>query len=51
MIAQTRAVLDAYAANGGDYREVVFEGAGHSPHLEDEARFVEELLAHVAAND
>lgn len=51
MIAQTRAVLDAYAASGGAYREVVFEGAGHSPHLEDEARFVEELLAHVAAND
>lgn len=47
MIAQTRAVFDAYAANGGSYREVVFEGAGHSPHLEDPKRFVAELLTHV----
>jgi len=49
MLAQTRAVLDAYAANGGSYEEVVFEGAGHSPHLEDPARFRELLLQHVAA--
>ena len=50
MVSQTRAVLDAYAARGGSYREVVFEGAGHSPHLEDPARFTAELLRHVAAN-
>ena len=49
MIAQTRAVLDTYVANGGAYREVVFEGAGHSPHLEDPARFTAELLSHVGA--
>jgi pimeloyl-ACP methyl ester carboxylesterase len=48
MIAQTRAVFDAYAANGGSYSEVVFEGAGHSPHLEDPQRFTAELLAHVS---
>ena len=47
MIAQTRAVLDEYAEKGGKYREVVFEGAGHSPHLEDPQRFVTELLGHV----
>ncbi len=47
MIAQTRAVLDRYAENGGEYREVVFEDAGHSPHIEDEERFLAELLAHV----
>jgi pimeloyl-ACP methyl ester carboxylesterase len=47
MIAQTRAVLERYTANGGSYREVVFEGAGHSPHLEDPARFTAELLSHV----
>ncbi len=48
MIAQTRAVLDEYAAKGGTYREVVFEGAGHSPHLEDPERFTAELVAHVS---
>ncbi|WP_404312870.1 alpha/beta hydrolase [Agrococcus terreus] len=51
MVTQTRAVLDAYAAAGGAYREVVFEHAGHSPHLEDPERFATELLAHVAAAD
>lgn len=49
MIQQTRAVLDEYAANGGSYREEVFETAGHSPHLEDPARFERLLLEHVAA--
>ncbi|WP_306231322.1 alpha/beta fold hydrolase [Agrococcus beijingensis] len=51
MLAQTRAVLEQYAANGGSYEEVVFEGAGHSPHLEDPERFRQVLLAHVDAND
>lgn len=47
MITQTRAVFDAYAANGGSYREVVFEGAGHSPHLEQPQRFADELAQHL----
>lgn len=51
MVAQTRAVLDAYAAAGGSYKEVVFEQAGHSPHLEDPSRFQQLLLAHAAAAD
>lgn len=51
MIAQTRAVLEQYAANGGAYREVVVDDAGHSPHLEDQERFAEELLAHVGASE
>lgn len=51
MIAQTRAVLEAYAANGGAFEEVVFEGAGHSPHIEDPERFRELLLAHVDASE
>ena len=49
MVSQTRAVLERYTANGGSYREVVFEGAGHSPHLEDPDRFTAELLRHVSA--
>ena len=44
MIAQTRAVLDAYAAAGGKYRELVFEGVGHSPHLERPEEFRAALL-------
>ena len=34
MIAQTRAVLDAYQQNGGAYHEEVFADCGHSPHIE-----------------
>jgi pimeloyl-ACP methyl ester carboxylesterase len=44
MIRQTRAVLDAYQAAGGIYREVVIPGVGHSPHIEAPERFREELL-------
>lgn len=45
MIAQTRAVLEAYAAAGGEFREVVLENCGHSPHLEHPAAFDEAFLA------
>lgn len=34
MVSQTRAVLDAYAANGGHYREEVLTACGHTPHVE-----------------
>jgi len=34
MIAQTRAVLQRYQANGGHYREVIISSCGHSPHIE-----------------
>jgi pimeloyl-ACP methyl ester carboxylesterase len=34
MLGQIRAVLDAYASNGGSYREVVLPDCGHSPHIE-----------------
>ncbi len=34
MVSQTRAVLEAYAARGGEYKELVLENCGHSPHLE-----------------
>lgn len=44
MKAQTRDVLDAYAAAGGAVTEVELEGVGHSPHLEAPERFREELL-------
>lgn len=34
MLAQTRAVLDAYRAAGGVVREEVLSGVAHSPHIE-----------------
>lgn len=47
MLIQTRAVLDRYAANGGTYREVVIEDAGHSPYLEKPEAFNAALHAHL----
>src|SRR5205823_4704844 len=34
MKLQTRAVLNAYKANGGQYREALLADCGHSPHIE-----------------
>lgn len=34
MLAQTRALLERYRANGGRYREEAIAEAGHSPHIE-----------------
>ncbi len=47
MVSQTRDVLDAYAAAGGDVTEVLLEGAGHSPHLERPEEFIGALLARI----
>jgi pimeloyl-ACP methyl ester carboxylesterase len=49
MVSQTRHVLDRYAALGGAYREVVFEGCGHSPHIEHPDRFATVLAEAVRA--
>ncbi|MDA8286776.1 MAG: alpha/beta fold hydrolase [Actinomycetota bacterium] len=43
MISQTRAILHRGEEQGGTVVEAVFEGCGHSPHLEDEAHFVDVL--------
>ena len=48
MIAQTRAVLDRYVANGGRYQEEVLADCGHSPHIEHPERFLALLLSHIA---
>jgi pimeloyl-ACP methyl ester carboxylesterase len=48
MIAQTRAVLDRYAAAGGRYREVVIEGAGHAPYIDALDAFNAALHGHLA---
>ncbi|QIN77343.1 alpha/beta fold hydrolase [Rubrobacter marinus] len=39
MVSQTRAVLEAYAAAGGSYREEVLEECGHTPHVEKPEEF------------
>lgn len=44
MIAQLRAVFDAYRANGGAVREEVLPACGHAPHIEQADAF-ERLLA------
>jgi len=49
MLAQTRAVLERYQANGGRYQEVVIADAGHSPHIEQPAAFMEPFLAFLEA--
>lgn len=48
MLAQTRAVLDRYAAAGGTTREVVLEDCGHSAHIEKPDEFRAELLAWIS---
>lgn len=39
MVSQTRALLEAYARNGGSYREEVIEDCGHSPQVEKPEEF------------
>ncbi|MEW1960883.1 alpha/beta hydrolase [Microbacterium sp. NPDC077644] len=47
MVTQTRNVLTAYEAAGGDVTEVEFEGVGHSPHLERPEEFRTALLQRI----
>lgn len=45
MVSQTRDVLAAYTARGGEVAEVALEGVGHSAHLEAPAPFRHALLS------
>jgi pimeloyl-ACP methyl ester carboxylesterase len=49
MVAQTRAVLDRYRANGGAVRELDLPDCGHAPHLDKPEEFVAALVEHVGA--
>ena len=51
MVSQTRAVLDAYAENGGSYREEVIPECGHSPHVEKPEEFRRLLLRFLREQD
>lgn len=44
MVSQTRDVLDAYSAAGGEVHELALDGVGHAPHLERPAQFRRGLL-------
>ncbi|KPL85570.1 alpha/beta fold hydrolase [Herpetosiphon geysericola] len=44
MVGQMRAVLENYAAHGGDYQETVLANCGHSPHIEQPSLFNTALL-------
>lgn len=48
MVSQTRSVLERYRDAGGSFREVAFDGVGHSPHLERPAEFDAELARFLA---
>ena len=48
MVAQTRALLDGYAASGGRYRETVIKDSGHGPHLDQPDQFLSALTQHLA---
>jgi pimeloyl-ACP methyl ester carboxylesterase len=47
MVSQTRAVFEEYADAGGEYDELVVEGAGHSPHIEQHDEVLSALTAHL----
>ncbi|MFJ9824833.1 alpha/beta fold hydrolase [Streptomyces sp. NPDC101160] len=49
MVAQTRHLLDRYAAAGGTVREVATAGAGHAVHLERPEEFGKALLEVLSA--
>jgi pimeloyl-ACP methyl ester carboxylesterase len=49
MVAQTRAVLERYQANGGAYQELVFEGCAHASHLEAPEKFAQALKGFINA--
>ena len=51
MVGQTRAVLERYAAAGGEFAEHAYAGCGHSPHIErvdDFAAVLAELVKRVS---
>ncbi|UQN08340.1 alpha/beta hydrolase [Deinococcus sp. QL22] len=47
MLGQTRAMLERARQQGGEYREVVLPGVGHSPFLEAPQEFLAAFTAHL----
>ncbi len=50
MVTQTRTVLERGEANGGQWRELVLPGVGHSPFIEAPDAFSVALLEHLDRN-
>jgi pimeloyl-ACP methyl ester carboxylesterase len=50
MVSQTRAILDKYAASGGNYQEVVVQDAGHIPFIEKPDEFNQVFHSHLRIN-
>ncbi len=48
MVSQVRDVLGRYRTEGGSYREVVIEDAGHTPYIEKPEAFQAAFHAHLA---
>ena len=48
-VAQTRVLLEQYAAGGGDFREVCLDGVGHGALVERPAEVADLLADHVGA--
>jgi pimeloyl-ACP methyl ester carboxylesterase len=51
MVSQMRAVLDAYEARGGRYREEVIPDCGHTPHVEKADEFRRLLFGFLQEHD
>lgn len=49
MVGQMRAVLEAYAAKGGSFSEVVIADAGHGPHIEKPEEVYATFFGFIAA--
>jgi len=47
MVSQTRAVLEAYQANGGMFNEIVLPDTGHTPYIEQPQAFNDVFHAHL----
>ncbi|THF67841.1 alpha/beta hydrolase [Deinococcus sp. Arct2-2] len=47
MLAQTRALLERATQQGGEFREVVLPGVGHSPFIEAPGEFLAAFTAHL----
>jgi pimeloyl-ACP methyl ester carboxylesterase len=51
MVTQIRTVLSLYQANGGQYKEVILPGCGHSPHIEKPGEVFELVHSFLLSTD